>query len=376
MPNRPSLGRCTTRLSEFGMWKLPLLGRRTPPPPQHLYLVVDDWERGYGIHRVGEDDFDPVPNAGLDARPAECPIARVEAQHPHSWSFAAHGSKILAMLPPEYSPGIPVFDTETMGMTVWPNPQSRGDLGSKPLYISVGARLLSFVYPFVEVLGPPPPHTDRSWSWDSVEPPPPFASSVVSGYAVHPDGRTVFVSVNNWRPDILGKICAVLDRRKSTFTFDMERHEWTHAGKWLLPFKGRAHYDRELDAWVGLCLYREGAGRVCCCDVPPAAGPGCKTMPAWKLGQDAFFDATCTTGHLGATLVYMGDSTFCVVEKGMPADCQADTRTRVVKMTCFVLKYDKEGDLCTTHHRTYASLSYEVAHEHLDRTQNPVAFWI
>ncbi|RLM66459.1 hypothetical protein C2845_PM16G20010 [Panicum miliaceum] len=280
------------------------------------------------------------------------------------------------MLPPEYSPGIPLFDTETAGMTVWPNPQSRGDFGSKPWYISVGGRLLAFVYPFVEVLAPQPPPTDRSWSWDSVEPPPPFVSSVVTGYAVHPDGRTVFVSVRDWRPDIPGKIY-ILKSRRSTFTFDMERLEWAHAGEWLLPFKGRAYYDRELDAWVGLCLHREAAGRVCCCDVPPAppAGAGCETMPAWKLGRDVFFgDPGSALGHLGATL--LSDSTFCVVEGGIPMDCDGDTRTRVVKMTCFRLKYGKDGDLCTTHHRAYASLSYGVAHERMDRTQNPVAFWM
>ncbi|PUZ48870.1 hypothetical protein GQ55_7G280600 [Panicum hallii var. hallii] len=345
MSSRPSL-------SEFRMSKLPLIGRCTGRTPrQHLYLVVDDWERGYSIHRVGEDDFDPDPNAGLHARPGDHPIARIEAQHPHSWSFAAHGSKILAMLPPEYSPGIPLFDTETAGMTVWPNPQSRGDFGSKPWYISVGGRLLAFVYPFVEVLGPQPPPTDRSWSWDSVEPPPPFVSSVVTGYAVHPDGRTVFVSVRDWRPDIPGKIY-ILKSRRSTFTFDMERLEWAHAGE-------------------------EAPGRVCCCDVPPAppAGAGCETMPAWKLGRDVFFgDPGSALGHLGATL--LSDSTFCVVEGGIPMDCDGDTRTCVVKMTCFRLKYCEDGDLCTTHHRAYASLSYEVAHERMDRTQNPVAFWM
>ncbi|CAD6259646.1 unnamed protein product [Miscanthus lutarioriparius] len=315
------------------------------------------------------------------------PVVRMEALHPHSWSFAAHGRKILAMQPPEYSPGIPVFDTETMGMAVWPHPQSslHGDFGSRPLYISAGGRLLAFVYPFVEMLGPELPRpTDGSWSWASIEPPPPFVSSVVSGYAVHPDGRTVFVSVKDWRPDIPGKICShYLDCRQSTFTFDMERHEWTHVGEWLLPFKGQAHYDRELDAWVGLCLYKQGAGRVCCCDVPAVpphdggggGGGGETTMPAWKLGQDVLFETTDTRQHLGATFVYMGDSRFCMVER---QDCDAYARTRVLKMTRFLLKYDKDGELCVaaTRYRAYASLSYEVAHQRVDRVQNPVAFWI
>ncbi|KAG0527424.1 hypothetical protein BDA96_06G232200 [Sorghum bicolor] len=367
---------------------------------QHLYVVVDDWERGYSVHKFDEHDFGPDPNAavvGMDA--GARPFVRMEALHPHSWSFAALGRKILAMQPPEYSPGIPVLDTETMGMAVWPHPESslHGDFGSRPLYISAGDRLLAFVYPFVEMVGPELPRpTDgdgSSWSWASIEPPPPFVSSVVSGYAVHPDGRTVFVSVENWRPDIPGRICRHhLDCRRSTFSFDMERHEWTHVGEWLLPFKGQAHYDRELDAWVGLCLYKQGAGRVCCCDVPAVVPPrdGASgggggggetttiTMPAWKLGRDVLFEKD-SDQHLGATLVYMGDSRFCMVERRMPPDCdEGYARTRVLKMTGFFLKYDKEGELrvATTRHRAYASFSYEVAHQLIDRTQNPVAFWI
>ncbi|OEL37349.1 hypothetical protein BAE44_0001632 [Dichanthelium oligosanthes] len=326
------------------------LSKESAQPKQHLYLVVDDWERGYSVHRVGEEDFgSDVPGA----RPATSPLVRIQAQHLHSWSFAAHGTKILAMQPPKHCPGIPVFDTRTLGVTACPYPQSRGDLGSKPV-----------------TSGGPGPASSRR------------RSSVVSGYAAHPDERTVFVSVRDWRPGI-GKIYVHASRR-STFTFDMERLEWSHAGEWLPPFKGRAHYDRELDAWVGLCLYSEGAGRVCCCDVPPAAGAGSETMtmPAWKLGQDVFFGAPAgPVGHLSATLVYMGgDSRFCMVVT-READARIggykySSRGRVVEMTCFVLKYDKEGDLCTTSRRAYASLTYEVAHEGIDGTQNPVAFWM
>ncbi|GJN16790.1 hypothetical protein PR202_gb03811 [Eleusine coracana subsp. coracana] len=111
----------------------------------------------------------------------------------------------------------------------------------------------------------------------------------------------------------------------------------------------------ELDAWVGLCLYKEGAGHMCCCQVPPAAA-GCNTttMPAWKLGLDAFFDAQSEL-HNGATLVYKGDisSRFCLVE------CQRlpgyRRRLRVLKMTDFVLKYDKDGELRSGRHRAFAS---------------------
>jgi len=78
----------------------------SPARQRYLYLVLDDWQRGYNIHRLGEDDF--KSDAGLDARAAECPLVRVQAQHAYTCSFADHGSKILAMQPAGFSPGIPV----------------------------------------------------------------------------------------------------------------------------------------------------------------------------------------------------------------------------------------------------------------------------
>jgi hypothetical protein len=44
----------------------------------------------------------------------------------------------------------------------------------------------------------------------------------------------------------------------------------------------------ELDAWVGLCIHKEGTVHVCSSDVPPATG--CATMLVWKLGVEVFFD--------------------------------------------------------------------------------------
>ncbi|KAL6651335.1 hypothetical protein ACP70R_010260 [Stipagrostis hirtigluma subsp. patula] len=93
-----------------------------------------------------------------------------------------------------------------------------------------GGRLLSFAYPFIDVLRPEPPPTEAPWSWASFEPTPPFSSTRVTG-----------------------KDVSYPHHSASTFAFDMERIEWTRLGDWLLPFKGQAYYDGELDAWVGLC---------------------------------------------------------------------------------------------------------------------------
>jgi len=121
---------------------------------------------------------------------------------------------------------------------------------------------------------------------------------------------------------------------------DTESLEWTYLGEWLLPFKGEAHYDSELDAWVGLCLYKEGAGHACCCDVPPAAG--CQTMPAWKLGKDLLFDAGSST-HAGAKLVYMGDSRFCLVTCRKAKDYANNRSLRMLDMASFVITDQVQG---------------------------------
>ncbi|XP_062201501.1 uncharacterized protein LOC133904034 [Phragmites australis] len=371
MSKRPSLGNCSGRAA-----KRPAQQRQQ----KHLYLVVDDWEKGYSIHKVGEDDFDSDADAGVDdLRPAKSPVVRIEAHHPYPWALAAHGSKILAMYPSDSSPGIPVFDTETLGVTVYPYPRSRYAIRAyKPVYASVGDRLVAFVFPHLEVLGPEPPplppiETEMPWSWTSVEPVAPFASCLVSSYALHPDGRTIFMSVKGWQPNP-DQTLSFRGQRNSTFTLDTESLEWTYLGEWLLPFKDRAYYDRELDAWVGLCLYKEGVGHVCSCDVPPAAG--CETMPAWKLGNDLFFDMNSET-HVGATLVYMGDSRFCLVECRHHKDYNLYPSLRVLAMDSFVLKYSKEGDLRTAHHRAYASMSYhQSAYEFGQPISNPVAFWM
>ncbi|WVZ86996.1 hypothetical protein U9M48_033699 [Paspalum notatum var. saurae] len=307
---RPFLGSCSGHV-----------GKKKMKKKKYLHLVLNDWDRGYSIYRVDTDDF--VANADLDVRqPRPC----------------SSNADILAMYPAHSSPGIPVFDTETLGMTVCPCPLSRGDNGCQPLYATVGGKLMAFVYPFLEVLGPVPPLTEKAWSWASVQQFPPFDSSLVSSYAVHPDGRTIFMSVKGYELNP-GLTLPFFGKRCGTFTFNIDNFEWTHIGDWLLPFKGQAHYDQELDAWVGLCLYKEGSGKVCCCDVPPATG--CVTMPVWKLGAEVFLDEN-PKRHLGVILVYMGNSRFCLVESRMPKHYDFYPRLRVVKMTSFLLKYGKE----------------------------------
>ncbi|KAL5212002.1 hypothetical protein ABZP36_022849 [Zizania latifolia] len=73
------------------------------------------------------------------------------------------------------------------------------------------------------------------WSWESVPSSLPFDDDeFIAGHAVHPDGRTIFVSVHNRRHD------DDADRKKSTYSFNTVRSVWTWHGEWMLPFHGGA----------------------------------------------------------------------------------------------------------------------------------------
>jgi hypothetical protein len=87
------------------------------------------------------------------------------------------------------------------------------------------------------------------WSWRPLQVPP-FRHKFVTSHAVHPDGRTIFVSVKVEGRD-----------KGNTFTFDtgVDDAIWACHRGWQLPFKGPAHYDRKLDAWVGLAGYQATA---------------------------------------------------------------------------------------------------------------------
>ncbi|CAM0881002.1 unnamed protein product [Alopecurus aequalis] len=334
---------------------------------QHLYVLLDDWQRGYSIYRVGEEDL----NSDSDDYLETPPIARIEAQHPLSWSFATHGTKILAVRPSESSPAISGFDTKTMGVTVCPLPQSHSSI-LRPFYASVGERLFVMVYPLFEVLGSqPPPDSKEAWSWSSINTDLPFKPEYVTGYALHPDGCTLFMSVQGWKPD--DNVHFEDHLQHSTYSFNTERLKFRYHGEWMLPFKGQAHYDTELDAWIGLC--KDGTGYVCSCDVPSRTN--CETRPEWKVSKDKVFDHK-SMRHRGATLVYMGGSRYCLVQCRAQKDDEwfAYPRHRTMKMCTFRLKYDKKGELQITDHRGRASMAYKVARERVGPTLDPTAFWI
>ncbi|TVU43818.1 hypothetical protein EJB05_10316, partial [Eragrostis curvula] len=139
--------------------------------------------------------------------------------------------------------------------------------------------------------------TREGWSWKTLPPPPAFTSSRVAAYAVHPDGRTIFVTADH-------------EGRMRTFSFDIKDSVWTCLGDWALPFHDQGSFDSELDAWIGLRF----DGAICTCPVvspttatatPPAPPP--VKQPDWKMTDEKLVYAY-SEGFMTATLAYMGHS--------------------------------------------------------------------
>ncbi|RCV40923.1 LOW QUALITY PROTEIN: hypothetical protein SETIT_9G094200v2 [Setaria italica] len=368
---------------------------------------------------------------------------RVEAQRGLPTYFAAaFDSKILAMHPIAPAAALssvleghfPVFDVRMRSCLFAPRMETTG---ADPIYIPAGGRLFALAdgtFDRLDPLDPPPVQfyrpaygeEARAWSWLEL-PDPPFERRHVAAYAVHPDGHTIFVSITK------GASAA------TTFAFDTaeHEHEWKRHGEWALPFAGRAHYDRELDAWVGLSGDSDSIGHLSSCDVVPAdpdAG-GDSRCPARKLSKEKLFGDVPTERHVGATLVYTGGrSEYCLVQcvsiedDGEQSDYEEDDsddernggdlegedycvchdhllydydeeedgsadetkdcdlreheqdvtsgiRRYLLRLTTFALKYDRNGDLTTG--SGCRVRYYRVPKEStVALLSNPVAFWM
>ncbi|KAM0897051.1 hypothetical protein ACQ4PT_022829 [Festuca glaucescens] len=140
-----------------------------------------------------------------------------------------------------------------------------------------------------------------------------------------------------------------------------------------LPFTGRANYDPVLDAWIGLSGDRDTLGYLCCCDVVSTNGAstddpldptGYTVPPAWKLSKERLFgEDDLGEEHVGASLVYMGVNSFCLVhyfcvEDDDVSSSESDDDDELeikgkcmLRLTTFSLEYDEKGHLRSGAHQ-------------------------
>jgi hypothetical protein len=252
-------------------------------------------------------------------------------------------------------PPIFVYDTETAALTVGPCiPRGVHGIGTfmaarQTLYAVT--TVASPDLPSLEALSwgrtvtGNPWDPDMDWYWNRVRcSQPPCNGIDIISYALHPDRRTIFMSTG-----------------KGTHSFDTSNGEWKELGNdWVLPFRGQAFFDAELNAWVG--IDREGAGYVCCCQVASRSVTA-RQPPECRVLKENLFRGNDEEKYLHggrfmkATLAHMGDSRFCLVENILRSEEATDGT--VLHVTFFGLKYDHMGELRTKLRRV--TRSYAVS---------------
>jgi hypothetical protein len=339
---------------------------------KHLYLVLDDWKKGYSIHQIDDRAFDNScsRHGSGELLLADPPVLRLEASR--GVLVGAVRSKILALWQPTAANRTVAYDTETAGLAVGPpHPDA---LETVRFVVAAGKRLYAVHEGGVHLLDLEP-EQQHQWAWTRV------SSSLlrlpgcdrdgpveIASYAVHPDGRTVFVSAH-------AKGTGPGMSYAGTFSLDIggdggDDAEWTHRGDWMLPFKGQGHYDADLDAWVGLHSPRH----MCTCDVPaPLPDLDDETpappRPSWELVSTAAefaADPDPRRGHSAASLVRIGSGEFCVVESSLVKGEYVQLR-----LTRFRFERDRHGKLHPSSRRSVSCITRK-----LDSLFSPRAFCI
>ncbi|KAM0865529.1 hypothetical protein ACQ4PT_043228 [Festuca glaucescens] len=327
---------------------------------RHLYLVLDDWSNGFSIHKL-----DLYSNDGSDGG-GGLPL-------PAPWNFAALGSKIIVAgaLGPDEDGVTLTYDTKTAGVSAVPRLPATLRC-PWTLATAVGNGLYVFEpnserHRKGEVVGngmhrlDAPGWNRQHWSWGSIPSMLPFRVYNIESSVVHPKegGGPATLFVGRW------------DRK------------YDECGDPLDPEEGP---DGELDTWVGLHklhgpsrwpydmdIARHTDGYLCSSEVISPEEDSTTQPPASKLCTERLFDPD-GVWRVGASLVYMGDSTYCLVEVDALETFQERRagNKSAVRLSVFRLKYGKNGELTITARRPDRSYLFS----RFDENTKVRAFWM
>ncbi|XBI74785.1 hypothetical protein VPH35_068251 [Triticum aestivum] len=354
---------------------------------RHLYVVLDDHR--HSIHKLDLADDDDLD--GSTRRLPEPPVLRV--------AFAAVGSSIIATstsITTDLSwqdvsaGGVLIYDTKTAAQVVSPYlPKSL--LFGYRVAITVGDRLYllescgherydKYVGHgktiFASGLHCLTAHAhggddDKLWNWQPMSASSQWRWSVKENLLMLPfDARNILahavgaplgmathdhqILVSAWRWDVNNKV-----NTRKTFSFSTMSHEWTCLGDWRLPVIGHAHYDRGLDAWLGLDAVDDG---YLCAGNDAAAG--------WRHVDTKLVPVSSPEG---------GDSEYCLMERLRPEaegndryKCLADGENCLLRLTSFCVERGDEGEPVVTARRRARSYTVSRYNEYFEAQ----AFWL
>ncbi|KQJ87835.2 hypothetical protein BRADI_4g13802v3 [Brachypodium distachyon] len=275
--------------------------RQTTTKP-HLYLVLDDHQNGFTIHKLDIDNDLDVSCSSED------PLNFHE--------------------PPVIHLGPPTMGKVAQFAALW-----------QPRHLRL--HCLAADLNDNERHWPWQPLSDGSqfsWSWTVSPPKFLFDPKSITAYGVHPCTGTILLSASGFESS-------------GTFSYGSGGSgRWKRLGDWVLPFKGLAHYENVLGAWVGLHLPSLQTKDtyvlyLCVCPVM-ANGP----PPKWKVCTKKLFMQHPYWRHVDAKLVYMGEgSKYCLMERLTYKG--GGNMIYAIRLTTFTVIYGEDGELKTMPHR-------------------------